>query len=172
MTRTPTDLVVVLPGILGSTLRQDGHLVWAPSAGSVLRAIATLGRSLRRLRLPEDIGDDHPGDGVEAGGLMPDLHVLPGIWTPVKGYDRLLARLSSLGYRYGETCCLSATTGGCPIGGQVDGSPGSSNQPWNGGAPRADPALMHNLCSSATRWAGSWPAGTSNTAAARNSPVN
>ena len=26
---------------------------------------------------------------------MPDLHVLPGIWTPVKGYDTLLARLRS-----------------------------------------------------------------------------
>ena len=30
---------------------------------------------------------------------MPDLHVLPGIWTAVKGYDRLLARLRALGYR-------------------------------------------------------------------------
>jgi pimeloyl-ACP methyl ester carboxylesterase len=93
-----TDLVVVLPGILGSTLRQDGRLVWAPSAGSALRAIATFGASIRRLELPAGIGDDHPGDGVEPAGLMPDLHVLPGIWTAVKGYDRLLARLRSLGY--------------------------------------------------------------------------
>ena len=30
---------------------------------------------------------------------MPDLHVLPGIWTPVKGYDVLLKRLRSIGYR-------------------------------------------------------------------------
>jgi triacylglycerol esterase/lipase EstA (alpha/beta hydrolase family) len=95
----PTDLVVVLPGILGSTLRQDGRLVWAPSAGSALRAIGTFGASVRRLELPAGIGDDHPGDGVEPAGLMPDLHVLPGIWTAVKGYDRLLARLRSLGYR-------------------------------------------------------------------------
>ena len=94
-----TDLVVVLPGILGSTLRQDGHLVWAPSAGSALRAIATLGGSLRRLKLPAGIGDEHPCDGVEPAGLMPDLHVLPGIWTAVKGYDQLLARLRRLGYR-------------------------------------------------------------------------
>ena len=49
----PTDLVVVLPGILGSTLRQDGHLVWAPSAGSALRAITTFGASVKRLELPE-----------------------------------------------------------------------------------------------------------------------
>ena len=93
------DLVVALPGILGSTLRRDGHLVWAPSAGSALRAIGTFGASVRRLELPAGIGDDHPHDGVEPAGLMPDLHVLPGIWTAVKGYDRLLARLRALGYR-------------------------------------------------------------------------
>lgn len=95
----PIDLVVVLPGILGSTLRQDDHLIWAPSAGSALRAITTLGASLRRLELPAGIGDEHPNDGVEPAGLMPDLHVLPSIWTPVKGYDQLLARLRSLGYK-------------------------------------------------------------------------
>ena len=96
---TPADMVVVLPGILGSTLARDGHLIWAPSAGSALRAIATFGASVKRLQLPDGIGDDHPGDGVEPAGLMPDLHILPGIWTPVKGYDRLLDRLRSLGYR-------------------------------------------------------------------------
>jgi pimeloyl-ACP methyl ester carboxylesterase len=95
----PTDLVVVLPGILGSTLRQDGHPVWAPSAGSALRAIATFGASVRRLELPAGIGDEHPYDGVEPVDLMPDLHVLPGIWTAVKGYDVMLTRLRSLGYR-------------------------------------------------------------------------
>jgi hypothetical protein len=96
---TPTDLVVVLPGILGSTLSQDGNLVWAPSAGSALRAISTFGASIKRLQLPDGIGDDHPQDGVEPAALMPDLHVLPHVWTPVKGYDRLLDRLRSLGYR-------------------------------------------------------------------------
>ncbi|GIE30629.1 hypothetical protein Ait01nite_036740 [Actinoplanes italicus] len=96
---TPTDFVVVLPGILGSTLSHHGTLVWSPSAGSALRAIRTFGRSIHGLRLPEDVGDNHPGDGVEAVGLMPDLHVLPHVWTPVKGYDRLLARLRSIGYR-------------------------------------------------------------------------
>jgi hypothetical protein len=95
----PADLVVVLPGIMGSQLRQDGRLVWGPSAGSVVRAIASFGRSIQRLKLPDGIGDDHPHDGVEPAGLMPDLHLLPGLWTPVKGYDVLLKRLRSLGYR-------------------------------------------------------------------------
>jgi pimeloyl-ACP methyl ester carboxylesterase len=96
---TRTDLVVVLPGILGSTLSRNGHLVWAPSAGSALRAIRTFGASIRQLELPMGIGDDHPMDGVEPVSMMPDLHILPGVWTAVKGYDQLLDRLRSLGYR-------------------------------------------------------------------------
>ena len=37
------DVAVVVPGILGSTLAaSNGRLVWAPSAGAALRAIATL----------------------------------------------------------------------------------------------------------------------------------
>ncbi len=93
---TGTDLVVVLPGIMGSTLRKDDQLVWAPSAGAALRAVFTLGRSLRQLELPAGIGDAHPADGVEPGDLMPDLHVIPGLWTPIKGYTGLLRRLDSL----------------------------------------------------------------------------
>src|SRR5579884_199639 len=94
-----TDLIVVLPGIMGSTLRADGHLIWAPSAGTILRTITTFARSIPRYALPEDVGDEHPGDGVEPAGLMPDLHALPGLWTPVKGYDRLLAHLEKLGHQ-------------------------------------------------------------------------
>src|SRR6476660_10549957 len=64
--RVVTDLVVVLPGIMGSTMADaTGRLVWAPSAGSVVRAIRTLGDSIRDLQLPAGIGDDHPGDGVK-----------------------------------------------------------------------------------------------------------
>jgi hypothetical protein len=80
-------------------LRQDGHFVWAPSDGAAVRAIPTFGVSIQRLQLPDGIGDEHPRDGVESAGLMPDLHVLPGIRTPVKGYGVLLKRLRSLGYR-------------------------------------------------------------------------
>jgi hypothetical protein len=95
----PGDVVVVLPGIMGSTLRKDGRLVWAPSAGAAVRAVITFGKSIRRLKLPDHIGDDQPGDGVEPVALMPDLHHLPDIWTPTKGYAALLARLRRLGYR-------------------------------------------------------------------------
>jgi pimeloyl-ACP methyl ester carboxylesterase len=89
------DLIVVLPGIMGSTLARDDNLVWAPSAGAVVTAILTFGRSVRQLTLPDGIGDDHPGDGVEPVEVMPDLHVLPGVWSANIGYGVLLDWLRS-----------------------------------------------------------------------------
>lgn len=93
-----TDLVVVLPGITGSTLRTKEGLIWSPTPGAILKAIKTFGRSVNNLRLPEGIGDNHPNDGVEPVALMTTLHLIPDIWTPVKGYDKLLTRLRTLGY--------------------------------------------------------------------------
>jgi len=94
-TKVINDLVVVLPGIMGSTLARKGRLIWAPSAGSVLNAIATFGGSVRELTLPADIGDEHPRDDVEPLTLMPDLHLLPGIWSANIGYGKLLDWLST-----------------------------------------------------------------------------
>lgn len=90
-----TDVVVVLPGILGSTLEKNGTPVWAPSFGAVIETIRTFGRAIPQLQLPAGIGDEHPGDGVEAVALMPDIHVLPGIWTSHLGYDLMLRWLRS-----------------------------------------------------------------------------
>ncbi|HEY3004447.1 MAG TPA: hypothetical protein VGJ44_19020, partial [Kribbellaceae bacterium] len=61
-----TDFIVVMPGIMGSTLYKDGKPVWEPSSGAVLNAVRSFGRNLKQLELPPGIGDDHPGDGVEA----------------------------------------------------------------------------------------------------------
>jgi pimeloyl-ACP methyl ester carboxylesterase len=94
-----TDFVVVIPGIMGSTLKKNDKPVWAPSGGAVLRGLATFFRSIKRLQLPDGAGDNAAGDGVEPVALMPDLHLLPGIWTPVKGYTPLVKRLAGLGYR-------------------------------------------------------------------------
>jgi pimeloyl-ACP methyl ester carboxylesterase len=93
-----TDLVVVLPGILGSTLRDKDGVIWEVSGKAALRAVLSLGRSLQRLKLPAGIGDEHPQDGIEPVALMSDLHVIPGIWSPLKGYDRVTKRMNSLGY--------------------------------------------------------------------------
>ncbi|MDV3220387.1 lipase/acyltransferase domain-containing protein [Intrasporangium sp.] len=100
------DVVVVLPGIMGSTLGvrgRDGspaadNLFWAPSGGAVWKLL-TRRDSILDHELPEGIGDAHPEDGVEPVALMPDVHAIPGIWTPLKGYDVLVDHLRSLGYR-------------------------------------------------------------------------
>jgi pimeloyl-ACP methyl ester carboxylesterase len=84
------DVVVVLPGIMGSALRnRDGDDVWKLSARTIVEGVLGRLRTLKALQLPEGIGDDHPGDGVVATELMRDMHVIPGIWTVTIGYDRL-----------------------------------------------------------------------------------
>lgn len=84
------DVVVVLPGIMGSTLSRDGIPVWEPTGRAIVEALRSLLRSVTTLGLPEGIGDEHPGDGVEAVGLMPDVRLPFGIWTFDLGYDALL----------------------------------------------------------------------------------
>ena len=76
------DVVVLLPGILGSVLTRDGKDVWAPSAGAVGRALWTLGRSVTSLELGDDPWEqDDLGDGVEAPRLMDGVHLIPGFWS-------------------------------------------------------------------------------------------
>ena len=54
MPRQPMrDVVVLLPGILGSVLARDGKDVWAPTPGAIGRALWSLGGSVRDLELTE-----------------------------------------------------------------------------------------------------------------------
>ena len=92
------DLVVILPGILGSVLAsKTGKEIWSPSAGAVLRALVTFGRSIKQLTLPVDIGDGPAPDGVTATRLLPDIQILPGLWTAQKGYKGLLKWIRNVG---------------------------------------------------------------------------
>lgn len=86
------DLIVVIPGITGSTLRRNGAEVWSSKPTTVLATLATLGRHIAQLQLPADIGDRAPDDGVEAKELISTLHFIPGLWTPVHGYEKLVDR--------------------------------------------------------------------------------
>jgi pimeloyl-ACP methyl ester carboxylesterase len=76
------DVVVLLPGILGSVLQRDGKDVWAPTPGAVGRGLWTLGRSVRSLQLTDDPWEvDDLGDGVTAPRLMTGVHLVPGLWS-------------------------------------------------------------------------------------------
>ncbi|MGW2558612.1 alpha/beta fold hydrolase [Streptomyces sp. NPDC001514] len=90
MSKIPmADVVVLLPGITGSVLTKDGKDVWAPSAGALLNALASLGRSVHSLALQND--DWHApdlGDGIIAERLVSDIHTLPGLWK-IDGYTAI-----------------------------------------------------------------------------------
>jgi hypothetical protein len=90
------DIVVLLPGIVGSVLKKNGNVVWGYSASSIGRALFTMGASMQSaLALPHDDPTvDDLGDGVTADALMPDLHLLPGIWK-IDGYTKIADTLLS-----------------------------------------------------------------------------
>ena len=81
MTReTMSDVIVLVPGILGSVLQKNGRDVWAASGGAALAGLLSGGGSLRNLAIEEDSLDDDLGDGVVATRLMPDVHMIPGLY--------------------------------------------------------------------------------------------
>jgi pimeloyl-ACP methyl ester carboxylesterase len=89
------DVVVLLPGITGSVLAKDGKDVWAPSAGAVLRGLSSLGESIQKLKLTEDPPDvDDLGDGVTAPRIVPDTHLIPGLWK-IDGYGKTSKAIQS-----------------------------------------------------------------------------
>jgi pimeloyl-ACP methyl ester carboxylesterase len=84
------DIVVLLPGITGSVLAKDGKEFWAPSGGAVLRNLFSLGKALKQGLLADEDDWRAPdlGDGVKATQLMPDVHLLPGLWK-IDGYGEI-----------------------------------------------------------------------------------
>jgi pimeloyl-ACP methyl ester carboxylesterase len=84
------DVVVLLPGITGSVLKKNGKVVWGFSASTIAKALFTLGSSMQKdMALPhDDPAVDDLGDGIVADALMPDLHLLPGIWK-IDGYGKI-----------------------------------------------------------------------------------
>lgn len=89
MAKPMKDIVVLLPGITGSVLQKDGKDVWAFSGGAAIRALLSLGGSIKDLELQGDDPDvDDLGDGVSATRIMPDIHLIPGLWK-IDGYGRI-----------------------------------------------------------------------------------
>lgn len=83
------DVVVLLPGILGSVLQRNGEDVWALSGGAMLQGLFSLGRSVNALALGEDDPEKPDlGDGVSAPRLIPDVHLIPGFWK-IDGYSKI-----------------------------------------------------------------------------------
>jgi pimeloyl-ACP methyl ester carboxylesterase len=83
------DIVVLLPGILGSVLGRDGSDVWAISPQAVLTAIMTGGNSIQGLgfRRTSD-GHGIAPDGLTATRLFRDTHIIPHFWK-IDGYGKI-----------------------------------------------------------------------------------
>lgn len=69
------DLVVVIPGIGGSTLERGTIPLWSTKPGKLITALTVLTTHLQTLQLPDGIGDEAPDDGVRAGTAISSLHV-------------------------------------------------------------------------------------------------
>src|SRR5262245_14389444 len=92
MDRFP-DVVVLLPGISGSALAKNGREIWGLSTGALWGAASSLGDTMRQLTLQnDDPSVDDLGDGVVATRLIPDLHIIPGLWK-IDGYSKTKASL-------------------------------------------------------------------------------
>lgn len=84
------DMIVLLPGIIGSVLVKDGKDLWMPSYSAIFSALISRGKSLEPLMV---VGDDDPalddlGDGIIATKLIEDARLVPGFFK-VDGYNRL-----------------------------------------------------------------------------------
>ncbi|MEL6263779.1 MAG: lecithin--cholesterol acyltransferase, partial [Cyanobacteria bacterium J06626_6] len=82
------DMVIILPGILGSVLQKDGKDLWAPSGQSILNLVTRSKKTIESLELGfDDPTLDDLGDGIQATALIEDLHLVPGL-VKVDGYTR------------------------------------------------------------------------------------
>jgi pimeloyl-ACP methyl ester carboxylesterase len=88
--RAVTDLVVVVPGILGSRLDKDGHEIWGTTLRRLLVNVLTFGKAMKSaLAIPADVDPDNPKDGVRATSLITGLIAVPGLlgmdfYTPLR----------------------------------------------------------------------------------------
>ncbi|MHC1767447.1 MAG: esterase/lipase family protein [Verrucomicrobiia bacterium] len=84
------DIVIVLPGITGSVLQQDGKDLWALSGQAAWNALRSLGKDMEALRIEDDDPDrDSLDDDIVATRVMPDAHLVPGL-VRIDGYSETI----------------------------------------------------------------------------------
>jgi Lecithin:cholesterol acyltransferase len=76
------DVIVLLPGIMGSVLEKDGRTVWDAD----IRMLFSVGGSIQDLTLS---GDASSGDRVTPNRLVADVHMIPYLWK-IDGYSGLV----------------------------------------------------------------------------------
>ena len=70
------DMVVILPGILGSILQKDGKDLWAISGQTIWQMLTKSDRALNNLKLDcDDPEAESLGDGIRATALLSLIHI-------------------------------------------------------------------------------------------------
>lgn len=82
------DIVVILPGIMGSILQKDSKDLWNVSGQAIWQVAKSLGNRLNDLKLEGDDPEaEDLGDGIIPTGLIKDTHIIPGL-SKIDGYNR------------------------------------------------------------------------------------
>lgn len=89
--QTLKDIIVVLPGILGSVLKKNGNDLWISGTSALSNVVAARSWNTE-LPLTSDSGKPEAADdGVEAVGILKGIGIVPGFWKwDGLGYTRLL----------------------------------------------------------------------------------
>lgn len=86
------DVIVILPGIMGSVLQKDGKDLWNFSRQSIWEFAKSSGKRLADLKLQgDDPNSEDLGDGIKATSLISDSYLIPGFWKLVDGYQKTKA---------------------------------------------------------------------------------
>jgi hypothetical protein len=81
------DIIVILPGIMGSVLQKDDKDLWAISRQAAWGAVKSLGSSFEELKLDgDDLETEYLG-GIKATRLVEDAHIVPG-FIKIDGYTK------------------------------------------------------------------------------------
>lgn len=72
------DVIILLPGIMGSALERDGKPIWDLSAGALGSFLGSLGGSIQGLA--------PSSDGIVATRILRDTHLIPFLWK-IDGYS-------------------------------------------------------------------------------------
>ncbi len=90
------DMVVLLPGVMGSVLQKNGEDIWNISVEALWRGtreIVSRRSLLEELTLQEDYPErDYLDDGIRATGLIQDARLVPGFFK-VDGYSYIRNQL-------------------------------------------------------------------------------
>jgi hypothetical protein len=80
------DLIVILPGILGSVLQKDGRDLWAVSGQAIWNILRTGGNAVGDLKVQQDDPDaENLDDGIRATHLVENVSIIPGLMK-IDGY--------------------------------------------------------------------------------------